>query len=136
MLLNFMPTETYHEEAKGVSKVWYVYRERIPMKPGIRICQETFEVVRERIKRNGLEIHPIKLQPKKIETYSTKVYSVCGTNILINELLLNGAGCPCIKHAVPKSYLTISARNEADITNVAEKLSLPLRFPVTLEEMV
>lgn len=118
-----MPTDTYNEEAKGVSKVWYVHKERLPSSQEIRIYQPAFNRAKERIRSNGLRISPIKITSEGLRSYNAQVYSVYGALILINELPFNKKNC-CIRHA--QGYLTIKAKDAKSLEDIANKLSLPL----------
>ncbi len=128
-----MPTETYHEEAKGVSRIWYVHKERLARRPGINIYQETYERVRETIERNGLAIPTTKFTSQETipgVRIDYKVYSVCNATILISDILLRETDsrkiCDCPQHAIPRNSLTITANNLKVIDDVAKKLNLPL----------
>lgn len=110
-----MPTETYHEIAKGVYRSWYVHREKLPKKQEIRIRQNLFDRIKETIQRNGLKLDSKKLISEKANLYDTQVYVVYGAKILINHLILNHLECECILHIQPRDYLTISARSEKSL---------------------
>ena len=120
-----MPTETYHEEAKGISKVWYVYREKIPNRKEIRIHPETFERVKEIIERNGLKLDP-KIIPKNTNNYNLSIYILFDANILINKRVID-AVCKCPKHVIPDSYLTITAKDMETLEKITSSLNLPSR---------
>ena len=125
-----MPTETYHEQAKGISKIWYVYRERLPKRPGMRIDQAVYEMAKEKIRLYGLMINRDEISSQKTGIYGENIYSVYGTEILIRELLLKRLDCCCSIHAVPQKDLTISAKDEEIIKTIAKKLNLPLETRV------
>ena len=132
-----MPTKTYHEKAKGVSKMWYVYREKIPNRPGINIYLETYERVKETIERNGLPILPSKVTYQGTlpgVELEAKVYSVCGATILISDILLQETDprklCDCPQHAIPRNSLTITAKDQESLDDVTKKLNLPLEARV------
>lgn len=130
LLLNFMPTETYHEITKGVYRSWYAHREKLPKKQEIRIRQNLFDRIKETIKRNGLKLDSKKFISERSNLYDTQVYVVYGAKVLINHMILGHLECECILHIQPKDYLTISAKNEESLEAIAEKLGLPLETQV------
>ena len=119
-----MPTDTYQEESKGISRVWYVSIESIPSKREIRLHPETFEVIKGKIQRNGTELNARSI-PKRTNTYITCIYSVYGARVLIQEIILTPK-CNCPQHITPQSYLTITARDIETLEKVTNSLNLPL----------
>lgn len=126
MYSQFMPTDTYQEEIKGVSGRWYISDRKITGEKGTPIYSGTLKNVQTKIEKYGRISNPdLPFDFPNGKNFSKASYSLFDVQVVIHNLL-EEIECSCPLHFKPNIYLTILADNKQKLDIAVRKLRLPL----------